>query len=190
MTPHLVALPFETMPVKILGFIGAFWGIGGVLLLLSQAVIRLSQRGIEAFSDQYVLDWYHWLTLVVCVVFMAYSEGYKAFQLAFCPRVASRAQYLSKNPNLVHVILAPAFCMGFFYATKKRIITSTCVTVGVILLIVIVSQTPQPWRGLIDIGVVVGLTWGVVSLIYFGLVAFTSKNFAYPPDLPEHVAKN
>ncbi|MEM9296759.1 MAG: hypothetical protein AAGA64_00100 [Bacteroidota bacterium] len=178
------------MLAKISGFIGAFWGIGGVLILFSQAAFRLSQRGIEAFSEQHVLTWYHWLTLVVCVVFMGYSEGYKAFQLAFCPRVASRAQYLSKNPHLLHVILAPAFCMGFFHATKKRIITSICVTAGVIFLILIVSQTPQPWRGLIDIGVVVGLAWGVMALIYFSWRAFTCKTFAYPPDLPEAVIKN
>jgi hypothetical protein len=36
--------------------------------------------------------------------------------------------------------------------------------VGVVALVLIVKSLPQPWRGIVDGGVVVGLAWGLVSL--------------------------
>lgn len=153
-------------------------------MLLMQAIVRLFPVGIEALKMH--LEIWHWIALVIIITFMAYSEGYKAFQKAFCPRVASRARHLSNNPYFFHVLLAPAFCMGFFHATKKRIIISVCITLGVIILILLVRMAPQPWRGIIDLGVVVGLSWGVVALLYFTIRAFMTTSFEYPPDLPDN----
>jgi uncharacterized membrane protein YedE/YeeE len=44
----------------------------------------------------------------------------------------------------------------------------------------------QPWRGIIDGGVVVGLAWGLVSLVIFGYQAFTAEDFPFSPEVPEH----
>jgi thiamine transporter ThiT len=74
--------------------------------------------------------------------------------------------------------------MGFFYASRRRKITSFSVTSAIIVLIVLVRLLSQPWRGIIDAGVVVGLLWGVISLIIFSLQAFTSKDFSYSPEVP------
>jgi hypothetical protein len=116
---------------------------------------------------------------------MAYAEGYRGFQKAFSPRVAARALYLKKNPCLLHVLLAPFFCMGFFHASRRRKITSFSVTSGIIVLILLVRLLPQPWRGIIDAGVVVGLAWGLISLIIFSYQAFTQKEFKYSPEVSE-----
>ena len=116
---------------------------------------------------------------------MGYAEGYRAFQQGFSPRVAARAKYLKNHPNILHVLLGPLFCMAFFYAPLKRKITSVSVTAGVIILILLVRLMPQPWRGIIDLGVVVGLAWGFVSLIVFSFLAFTSDRFDYLPEVPE-----
>jgi hypothetical protein len=43
----------------------------------------------------------------------------------------------------------------------------------------------QPWRGIIDGGVVVGLAWGLVSLVVFGFQALTADEFPYAPEVPE-----
>jgi hypothetical protein len=169
-----------------MGTSGAIWGLTGVFLLLGSAVYRLSLIARAAFS--YELGWQHWTTLLLCILFMAYAEGYRAFQQRFSPRVAARAKYLRSHPDLLHALFAPLFCMGFFYATKRRKITSISVTAGIIVLIVLVRLLPQPWRGIIDLSVVVGLGWGIVSLAIFVYRAFASDDFDYPPDVPDRKA--
>jgi len=62
--------------------------------------------------------------------------------------------------------------MGYFHATKRTKIVAYSLTIGITLLVILVRLIPQPWRGIIDAGVVVGLTWGVLSLIIFILRSF------------------
>lgn len=76
--------------------------------------------------------------------------------------------------------------MGYFYATRRRKITSISVTIGIIVLVILVRLLPQPWRGIIDGGVVVGLAWGLISLFLFSVKAFTSASFNYSPEVPEN----
>ncbi len=166
-----------------MGTLGAIWGIGGVLLLLSSAVYRLAPLAINAFLDHFF--WYHWMSLALIILFMSYAEGYRGFQQRFSPRVASRARYLKEHPKVFHVLLAPFFCMGYFHATKRRRIISISLTAGIVVLVLLVRLLPQPWRGIIDAGVVLGLIWGIVSLLVFCVFAFTSKHFNYSPEVPE-----
>lgn len=155
----------------------------GVLLLLGSAVYRLAPLAVDAFTHE--LAWHHWTVLVLFVLFMAYAEGYVGFQQRFSPRVAARARYLKEHPRTILVLLAPFFCMGYFHATRRRQITSLSLTVGIILLIILVRFLPQPWRGIVDAGVVIGLAWGVVSLLVFSVQAFREGSFPYSPEVPE-----
>ena len=166
-----------------MGIFGAIWGLTGVLLLLGSAVYRLAPLAINAFS--YDFSWYHWLSLVLVLFFMAYAEGYRGFQKAFSPRVAARALYLKNNPRFLHALFAPFFCMGFFHASRRRKITSFSVTTAIIVLIISVRFLNQPWRGIIDAGVVLGLAWGLISLMIFSYQAFTQKEFTYSPEVSE-----
>jgi hypothetical protein len=161
---------------------GALWGVVGVLMLLGSAVYRLSFPALNAFS--YDFFWYHWVSFSLIVVFMAYAEGFRAFQQGFSPRVAARARYLRDHPRAVHVIFAPFFCMGFFYATRRRQVTSISVTAGIVFLVILVRSLPQPWRGIIDAGVIIGLAWGIISLFIFSFKAFSSDEFNYSPEVP------
>ena len=163
--------------------VGAYWGIAGVLLLLGSAIYRLTPLAIDAFS--YDWAWYHWLSFGLLIFFMAYAEGYRAFQQGFSPRVAARARYLRNHRNMLHTILAPLFCMAYFHAPKRRQITSISVTAGIIVLVILVRLLDQPWRGIIDGSVVIGLAWGLLSLLAFGYQALTQEHFAYPPEVPE-----
>lgn len=169
--------------MTIQGALGAFWGLAGVLALLVSACLRLWPKTVAAFSQPFA--WYHWAALVVIVLGMAYAEGYKGFQKAFSPRTAARARHLRQNPRIDHVILAPFFCMGYFHATKRRKITSISLTLGIIVLIILVSYVSQPWRGIIDAGVVVGLVWGIISLIMFSMQAFSTREFPYSAEVPD-----
>lgn len=168
---------------QLLGNVGAFWGIAGVSAILSGAIYRLSVITIDGLSQP--LSWYHWLSALACVLFMAYSEGYKGFQLQFSPRVAARSLYLRDNPTPLYVLLAPLFCMGYFHTTRKRQITSIVITLLIICIVQLAHMLIQPWRGILDLGVVVGLTWGLVSLLAFAIAALTRPGFSYSPELPE-----
>ena len=174
--------------VTMFGHLGAFWGVTGVSLLLSFAVYRLMIITIDSFTFDF--QWYHWLVLVANTMFMAYSEGYKGFQKGFSPRVAARARYIKHNPRLLHVLVAPLFCMGYFFATRKRLIVTYTLSVGIIILIIIFQQLIQPWRGILDAGVVVGLSWGIASLIWFAMPALSSDEFAVSPETPANAAND
>ena len=151
--------------------------------MLGSAVYRLAPLAIDAFTSDWL--WYHWFSFASLVVFMAYAEGYRAFQQGFSPRVAARARYLRDHPNMLHAFFAPLFCMAYFHAPKRRRIVSISVTAGIIVLVILVRLLPQPWRGIIDGSVVVGLAWGLISLILFGYQAFFAERFNYSPDVPE-----
>ncbi len=167
---------------KLIGSLGAFWGAAGVSLLLAFAVYRLSMIAVDAFS--YNFQWYHWLALVANTLFMAHSEGYKGFQKGFSPRVAARARYLKFNPSPLSVVFAPLFCMGYFFATRRRLIVAYVMTVGIVILVIIFNQISQPWRGILDAGVVVGLSWGIVSIVIFYIQAMTRNEFNFSPEVP------
>lgn len=166
-----------------MGMIGALWGVSGVLLLLGSAVYRLGPLAVDAFSYDFL--WYHWTCLLCVVFFMAYAEGYVGFQQRFSPRVAARARYLMTYPRPAFILFAPLFCMGYFHATKRRKITSISLTAAIIALVLLVRLLAQPWRGIIDAGVVVGLAWGIISLSLFGIQMFGAGEFSYSPEVPE-----
>ncbi len=164
-----------------MGIFAALWGITGITCLLGSAIYRLAPHALDLHNHE--LSWYHWSAILISVFFMGYAEGYRGFQKRFSPRVAARASYLRDNPNLIHSLLAPLFCMSFFYAPLRQKILSISLTIGIICLVVLVRLLPQPWRGIIDIGVVIGLLWGLVSLLAFSYKAFKDETFNYPAEI-------
>jgi hypothetical protein len=76
--------------------------------------------------------------------------------------------------------------MGYFHATRRRKIVSYSLTSGIVLLILAVHHLAQPWRGIIDGGVVIGLVWGIISILWFTVRAFSGNCFDYSPEVPEH----
>ena len=170
-------------PSSAVGAVAALWGISGVVLLLGNAVYRLAPRALEATRAD--LSTFEWVAFAAIVGFLAYTEGYKAFQLAFSPRVVARATYLARHPVWWHVVLAPAFCMGYFHARRKRMLVTWILTAGIIALIVLVRRLPMPWRGFIDAGVVIALSWGMLAILYFAFRALMGVPPPVPPDLPE-----
>ena len=145
--------------------IGFTWGVGGVLFILLFAIYRLAPFALDL--ENFPMTVLHWFALIFSVVYMAYAEGYKGFHLGFARRVVLRAIYLQENPRVSHVLLAPIFCMGFIYATRKRQLLSIGLTLMIACFIILVRLMPQPWRGILDAGVVVGLSLGVISILYF-----------------------
>lgn len=163
-----------------LRLIGFYWGILGVTGLIASAVFRLSPRIAELDPTTFTLS--HWAVLLLFTPYMAYAEGYKGFHLNFAPRVVARALVLrdariglgdaalpGPGRHLLLCVLAPLFCMGFIHATRRRMLTSVLVTSAIVLVVLLVSHAPQPWRGIIDVGVVTGLVIGIASLVWHWL---------------------
>ena len=168
-------------PKPWLGWFGATWGVGGVLFLLGYAIWRLAPLAAEALRGP--LGGLQWAVLVAFVLFMAYSEGYRGFQRAFSPRVAARARNLRDAPTLPRVVLAPLFCMAYFAAPRRRRIAAYAVTLGVVLLVILVQRLEQPWRGIVDAGVVLGLGWGFVATLVYAVRAMRGDAMPVPAEV-------
>lgn len=160
------------------------WAVLGVTALLTQAIARLSAITWEALTSGEMTPWQY----VVCAVWSlmnAYMEGYRGFQKKFVPRVLARAHHLALHPDTFAAVLAPFYSMAYFRAALRAKIAAWGVTCLVLIAITLVRTIPQPWRGIIDAGVVVGLSWGVVALL-FGIVArLSGQNPEGDPELSE-----
>ncbi len=162
----------------------ALWAVASVVVFLLHAVYRLAPLTMEALEGG--LSTFQWVVMVTWVVVNAHAEGYRGFHRRFSPRVVARAMHLAEHPTPLRVILAPFYCMSYFGASRRGMIVSRCVTAGIVLIVVVVRQVSQPWRGIIDAGVVVGLSIGVLSLLYYAGRAVGGRPADFDPDLPEH----
>lgn len=168
---------------RTLGTIASIWGVIGAITLLSFAVSRMTGHTMEAFT--YQLGIWHYLVLVAWTFFMGYSEGYRGFQKGYSPRVASRAIYLRDRCTWLRLFLAPFFCLGFLHATRRRQITVVVLLVLITLIVVLFRQIPQPWRGVLDFGVVVGLSWGILATIIYYVKFWIAGNSEFDPEVVE-----
>eukprot|EP00929_Paragymnodinium_shiwhaense_P040476 TRINITY_DN21130_c0_g1_i1.p1 TRINITY_DN21130_c0_g1~~TRINITY_DN21130_c0_g1_i1.p1 ORF type:complete len:410 (-),score=54.10 TRINITY_DN21130_c0_g1_i1:170-1333(-) len=85
-----------------------------------------------------------------------------------------------------HKALAPMFCIGYFHGTKKRVISSWAVTTTIFLVVIGVRKLANPYRAIIDAGVVVGLSWGAIAVLAIFIKSrLDGKPPAFDPSLPE-----
>lgn len=139
------------------------WGLGGVAFMLVEALLRLAPMAWEPIASG-ELSSFQWLVYVSWVVFNGYCEGYRGFQRSFSPRAAARAHHVARRGSALDVLLAPLFCMSLFHASRRGLTVAWILLIGIVLLVLLVKALPQPWRGIVDGGVVVGLAWGLGSL--------------------------
>lgn len=147
--------------------VGAIWGVVGIIALLTWAIVRLTPYAVAAISEG--LSGWQWAVLVAWSLFMVITEGYDGFYRHLAPRIVERAQHIHRSGDMVEIILAPLYCFGYFRASRKRLLISYTAIVLIIGAIIIVQQVPQPWRGIIDAGVVIGLVCGVWAIIVTAL---------------------
>ncbi len=167
----------------LLGRLAAGWGVIGVVGLLAQALARLGPRALEAMRMD--LGAVQWLVLAGWVGFMAYAEGWRGFHLRFSPRVVARAQTLLRGASPLHRAFAPFYCMSLVHAPRRGLIVAWSVLVGIGGLVLVVSTMSQPWRGIIDAGVVVGLGIGLASIVWHAVRASAGTSAPASPDLPQ-----
>jgi hypothetical protein len=161
----------------------SLWGVLGFTFILVQAIARLTPLALEPIRDGTLEPW-HWALYGVSIVLNGYSEGYRGFQLQAAPRIVARALHLGDHPHPVRVALAPFFVTGLFHATRRRLIATWVLYLAIVGLVILVRQVPQPWRGMVDAGVVVGLTWGGLSILWIYGRALAGHPPTTSPDLP------
>jgi len=163
------------------------WGTLGVIGYLSFGVAKVVPIVLEGLGA--IDSTWQWALLAVTLIFFAYVEGYKGFQNGFSPRVVSRAWIVSEETAAApfwHKVLAPAFCIGYFHGTFKRVATSWGVTTVIFAVVIGVKQLANPYRAIIDAGVIVGLVWGIVSiLVLFAQSLQNNRPPDFDPALPE-----
>lgn len=149
--------------------VSSLWGSLGVVYILVKAIKRVVPIALEPFRSEGVvapLTRYQLGAYIVTCLWFAYVEGYKGFQMKFSPLVVSRSFTLQPSTSpLHHILFAPLYSMGLFHATKKRLIVSWCVSIGVTGIVAAVKRLPYPWRNIVDAGVAVGLSWGTISIM-------------------------
>lgn len=133
---------------------------------------------------------------------MAYAEGFKGFQKKFSPLVVKRAltldptaamspadqkqkQQRRRRAGPLRLLLAGPYSMGLFHATRKRKTVSWSLTAGVLCLVQMVKRLPYPWRSIVDAGVVVGLSYGTLSICVIWARAILGRAPSIDPALPE-----
>jgi hypothetical protein len=161
----------------------ALWGIFGFVLILTQAIYRLAPLAWQPIASGELETWHYGL-YVFSILFNGYSEGYKAFQLQVAPRVIARADHLASRPKFLHVLFAPLFCMALFHASRRRLAVSWLVYAGIVVLIIGVRQLSQPYRGIVDAGVVVGLSWGIIAIVTSFVSRMRGGDLQSSADLP------
>jgi hypothetical protein len=160
----------------------AVWGVLGFTALIAQAIIRLTPLAVDAVRMP--LEPLHWIVLAAWIAFMIYSEGYRGFQKQVAPRMVARAAHLTAHPRPLHVALAPLYLMGLIHATRRRLVTSWCVVIGIVGLVLTVRMFAQPWRGIVDAGVVIGLVWGIVAVLVGIARALRGGPVTAAPEVP------
>jgi hypothetical protein len=157
---------------------GSLWGSLGVVYILAKAVKRVLPIALEPITGSLLLTPIQWSCYAASCLFFAYAEGYKGFQCKFSPLVVKRSFSLvmgtPQGNNVLNYVLAPLYSMGLMNATKKRMIVSWSVSMGVTALVVVVKRLPGVWRCILDAGVVVGLTYGSASILWLFLKAIVT----------------
>ncbi|HSN99047.1 MAG TPA: hypothetical protein VLS89_12200 [Candidatus Nanopelagicales bacterium] len=159
------------------------WGVGGVVLLLTEAIVRLASLAAGLLRAR-ALTPAELLALAAWTVVIVYAEGYRGFQRRFSPRVVARALHLAAHPRPHLIALAPLLCMGLLHATRRLLIVSWSLLAGILALILLVRLLPPVYRAIIDIGVALALTWGTASILVFLARALTGKPLPVPPETP------
>ena len=140
------------------------WGIGGVLAILIEAATRLAFHVYGAIGAGLRVE--HWCIMGAWVAFMLWAEGWRGFHERFNPRVVRRAFDLAEKGSTSNRVFAPLWAMSFWGDARRQVVVIWTLTAVIVGLVFAIRAMPQPWRGVIDAGVVAGLSFGAASLLW------------------------
>jgi hypothetical protein len=142
------------------------WSVGGVILLCGSAAARLGARGAAAWADAGPVQR---AAAVAWLAWMLATAAWPGFHRQFAPRVAVRAARLAAEAPSAWGVVGPLVAMGFLRATRRRRAVALGLVAGVVGMSALFARLPEPWRGLLDLGVAGALASGVGSLTWFAV---------------------
>jgi hypothetical protein len=74
--------------------------------------------------------------------------------------------------------------MALFHARSRTMRVAWITLTLILCAIALLRITPQPWRGIVDGGVVVGIGLGALSLIVQAVQGLTAQRTPASPELP------
>ena len=127
-----------------------------------------------------------------------YALNYKNMTLAANAFLAGASLFFYSWWNIAYLPLILSsvlfnFFIGRRVGDRERISfgflsAKGVLTIGIIAIIWAVKWLSQPWRGIIDAGVLVGLTWGLITVLISTQQAFSdtpTQPFPYAPEVPD-----
>jgi len=168
-------------PLTLLSAAAVAWATLGWSAVLGFAIWRLGAIAWEALVAP--LSTVQWLVLAANTIFMLWAEGYRGFQQRFSPRAAARVLWLRDHARPWSALLAPAFCVGLVGAPPVLLRRMWIGAALIVLAVLVVQRLAQPWRGIVDVGVVLGLSWGLLSFLAMVFAALRSGSGPVDPEV-------
>jgi len=144
------------------------WGLGFWVWMLAKSCIALSYRA------RTVVDFHlnnEELILLTITVLLFLRIGIHKMTAWSCVLVL-RAEVVTKEKDSIHLWFSPLYIGGFYAATRSRLIKAYGLVVFIAIIGFAVAHLPDPWREIVDVGVVINLFIGTVSLIVFSVTGF------------------
>lgn len=141
----------------------AWWAVAGVVLLFSNAAIRLGMRGVETMSGGLTAG--QWLVLLLVTAIFVYGEGVLALQRKYVPRLLRRVAEIRRERRVLPRLLAPLHALMLVYAPAVTLARAWAGIAAITLAVLIVRGFPEPWRGIVDFAVAAALAWATAVLI-------------------------
>lgn len=148
--------------------------MAGIVVLFIEAAWRLAVRGVITIRAG--LEPFEWLILIVLTIAFIHGEGVRALQRRWIPGVYRRIAALRDEKSVLYRLLAPLYAMSLIGATRSTLVRAWRGVVLIVAAVFIVRALPEPWRGIIDLGVASALAWGTVVLLYHAGSLFRSPD--------------
>ncbi len=153
---------------RVVGLLGAAWGVIGISVLLLGGVFSMGPYALKLSWTE--LSGLQRGSLLVYLAFMIGGKGIMGFHRGFSHRAARRVRAIAREPRLLRVILAPLYSMSLVQAPWSRVARSWGLMLVIAAIVPVVQALPLPWRGIVDAGVVAGLSVGLASFWWAVLV--------------------
>lgn len=143
--------------------VAAWWAVAGVVLLFTNAFIRLGARGVVTMSAG--LTGSQWFALVLLTIAFVYGEGVRALQMKYIPRLLQRVRDVRHERRLLPRLLAPLHALMLIYAPARTLMRAWAGIAAITLAVIIIREFAEPWRGIIDFAVAAALAWATLVLV-------------------------
>ncbi|MDT8369615.1 MAG: hypothetical protein RQ745_10445 [Longimicrobiales bacterium] len=143
------------------------WAVVGVVALLLRSAISLAGTGWSTTVARGLSPW-EWVGLCAVVGLFVWGEGVRALARVWVPFVMGRVRALgapgTSPRSELRYALAPLWVVGLVASERRILARAWTAVTAIVIAILLVRRTPDPWRGMIQLGVSGALLVGAATL--------------------------